>query len=86
MAGEIAVVPARALMPRLRGRVVHPSGVGRRENQHVKRVAVLLVGIRQRVGNVRVLLDLPLNGVRRYALAFVAVGAVNNTAPAGVCA
>jgi hypothetical protein len=61
MPGKRAVNKAGPLVPGLGGGVVHPSGVGRGEDQHVKAVAILLISVRNGVRHVAVLLDLPLD-------------------------
>ena len=73
-------------MPRTGRRVEHPSRAAGREVQHVEGVAVLLVGVGHRVRHVGVLLDLPLDGVRRDALAGVAASAVDDALTARVAA
>ena len=84
VAGEVAVIPSSSLMPRLRGDVVDPGGVGLREDQHIERMAILLVGVANRVRQVAVLLDVPFDCVGRDALRLVAVGPVDHAAASGV--
>ena len=71
-------------MPCLGGNVIHPGGVGRGKDQHVETVAVLLVRVRNRVRQVGILLNLPLDSVGADALARVAVGPVDDALAAPV--
>ena len=84
--GERAVGKPCPLVPSLCGGIVHPCGVGRGEDQHVKAVTVLLVCVPNGVRQVRVLLDLPLDGVGRDSLACVAVGPVDDALTTAVTA
>ena len=86
MAGKRTVDEGGAFMPHCSGNVEHPSGVGRWKNQHIKRMAVLLVCVGNSIGKVSVLLDLPLYSVRRHALRGVTVGAVDYALATGVSA
>ena len=64
-------VPGHALVPQLRRGVVDPRRIGRGEREHVKRVALLLVRVRARVGDRGVALDRMLHRPGRDDLGLV---------------
>ena len=84
MATELTFLKRCAFMPSAGRGVIHPSGVGRRENQHVERVAVLLIRIRDGVRQISVVLDGELNRMGRNAHALIALCAVYDALSTGV--
>ena len=84
MTDKLPIFPTRTFMPCLRGGIVNPSGVGAGEHQHIEAVTVLLVGVSNRIRQIFVLLDLPLDSVGGDALTGVAICAINHAATTSV--
>ena len=71
-------------MPCAGSDIKHPGLVGGRKGQHVKTVPVLLVRVRDRIADVAVSLDVPLDRVCADPLALIAVGPIDDALAARV--
>ena len=84
MADVLTVGKPGALMPCACGHVKHPCLLGARERQHVKGMAILLIGKGNRIRDVAITLDSKLNRVGGDTLARIAVSPEYDALASGI--